>query len=41
MSTSGPRRRITGAGRLLIAAPKFNYSIPGALKNALDRASTD
>lgn len=35
------RERINAADGLLIATPEFNYSIPGALKNALDWASTD
>ena len=33
------RRRIQEADALLIASPKYNYGIPGALKNALDWAS--
>jgi chromate reductase len=33
------RSRIASADALLIAAPEYNYSIPGVLKNALDWAS--
>lgn len=35
------RRRINAADGLLIATPEFNYSVPGALKNAIDWVSTD
>ncbi|MFI6445006.1 NADPH-dependent FMN reductase [Kitasatospora sp. NPDC050543] len=35
------RRRVLEADGLLIATPEFNYSIPGALKNAIDWLSTD
>ncbi len=30
------RRRVADADALLIATPEYNYSVPGALKNALD-----
>ncbi|MGH8966127.1 MAG: NADPH-dependent FMN reductase, partial [Actinomycetes bacterium] len=33
------RERIERADALLIASPEYNYSIPGALKNAIDWAS--
>lgn len=33
------RRRILGADAILFATPEYNYSIPGALKNAIDWAS--
>lgn len=33
------RSQIQGADGLLIATPEYNYSMPGALKNALDWAS--
>ncbi|MBN1321712.1 MAG: NAD(P)H-dependent oxidoreductase [Thermoleophilia bacterium] len=33
------KRRVEGAGALLIATPEYNYSIPGVLKNAIDWVS--
>jgi len=33
------RQQIAGADGLLFVTPEFNYSIPGALKNAIDWAS--
>jgi len=33
------RRRISAADAILIATPEYNYSVPGALKNAVDWAS--
>jgi chromate reductase len=33
------RRRIAGVDALLIVTPEYNYSIPAALKNAIDWAS--
>src|SRR5687767_4059968 len=33
------KERIRRADALLIAAPEYNYSIPGVLKNAIDWAS--
>ncbi|MCJ1679170.1 NAD(P)H-dependent oxidoreductase [Streptomyces sp. APSN-46.1] len=35
------RRLVSEADGLLLATPEFNYSIPGALKNAIDWLSTD
>src|SRR3569832_1844500 len=33
------REKIAAAAAVLIATPKYNYSIPGTLKNAIDWAS--
>lgn len=33
------KRRIAAADAILFATPEYNYSIPGALKNAIDWAS--
>lgn len=33
------KAKIRKAGALLIASPEYNYSVPGLLKNAIDRAS--
>ena len=33
------KRRIRAADAVLIATPEYNYSVPGALKNAIDWAS--
>jgi chromate reductase len=33
------KKRIRAADAILIATPEYNYSIPGALKNAIDWAS--
>jgi chromate reductase, NAD(P)H dehydrogenase (quinone) len=33
------KKRIRAADAILIAAPEYNYSIPGVLKNAIDWAS--
>jgi chromate reductase len=33
------KRRIRAADAILIATPEYNYSVPGALKNAIDWAS--
>jgi len=33
------KRRIANADAILFATPEYNYSIPGALKNAIDWAS--
>lgn len=33
------KRKIRAADAILIATPEYNYSIPGALKNAIDWAS--
>ncbi len=33
------RRRIQAADAILFATPEYNYSLPGALKNAIDWAS--
>ena len=33
------KRRIVAANAILFATPEYNYSIPGALKNAIDWAS--
>jgi chromate reductase len=33
------KRRIRGADAILIATPEYNYSVPGALKNAIDWAT--
>ena len=35
------RKSIKRSGGILIASPEYNYSFTGALKNALDWASTD
>lgn len=40
-SVADLRGRISSADALLICAPEHNYSVPAALKNAIDWASTD